>query len=164
MEINGKICTSLFIENFNKIIVKIHVLWKLFKQQIRFVIFNIRICSLSTKYLHIYFYSKNVCLQMSATFPKLPLLVVPKSPSTWIIKQNSTKIQNSNPQLSNGLFLSIMFCKPQKLCNLPIPLKSSPWGCIWCSFLLYHYNKRCHCMPSDFTGFWVNSLVVMNEN
>jgi len=25
-----------------------------------------------------------------------------------------------------------------------------------------HYNKRCPCMPIDFTGFWVNSLVVVN--
>jgi hypothetical protein len=28
----------------------------------------------------------------------------------------------------------------------------------------FHYNKRCPCMPSDFIGFWVNSLVVMNQD
>jgi len=28
--------------------------------------------------------------------------------------------------------------------------------------LATHYNKRCPCTPSDFIGFWVNSLVVMN--
>jgi hypothetical protein len=27
-----------------------------------------------------------------------------------------------------------------------------------------HYNKRCPYMPSDFTGFWVNSLVVVNRD
>ncbi len=32
------------------------------KQKIKFVIFNIRIYNFFTKYLHIYFYSKNVCL------------------------------------------------------------------------------------------------------
>jgi hypothetical protein len=37
-------------------------------------------------------------------------------------KQNSTIIQNLNHQLSNGLFLSVMPCEPQKLCNLPTPL------------------------------------------
>lgn len=25
-----------------------------------------------------------------------------------------------------------------------------------------HYNKRCLCMLSDFTGLWVNSLAIMN--
>jgi hypothetical protein len=25
----------------------------------------------------------------------------------------------------------------------------------------HHYNKRCACTPSDFIGFWVNSLVIM---
>jgi hypothetical protein len=25
-----------------------------------------------------------------------------------------------------------------------------------------HYNKRCPCMPNDFIGFRVNSLVVVN--
>jgi hypothetical protein len=29
-------------------------------------------------------------------------------------------------------------------------------------FIYKHYNKRCPYMPSDFTGFWANSLVVMN--
>jgi hypothetical protein len=29
---------------------------------------------------------------------------------------------------------------------------------------LSHYNKRCPCTPTDFTGFWVNSLVVVNED
>jgi hypothetical protein len=28
----------------------------------------------------------------------------------------------------------------------------------------FHYNKRCPCMPSDFTGFWVNSLAIMNKD
>jgi hypothetical protein len=27
-----------------------------------------------------------------------------------------------------------------------------------------HYNKRCPCTPSDFTRFWVNSLVWINED
>jgi hypothetical protein len=31
---------------------------------------------------------------------------------------------DSNSQ--NGLFLYVMPCKPKKLCNLPIPLTSSP--------------------------------------
>jgi hypothetical protein len=106
------------------------------KQQIKSVIFNIRIYSFFTKYLHIYFYSKNVCLWMSATFPKLPLLVVPNSPSTWSTKQNSTTIPNSNPQLSNGLFLSVMPYKPKKLCNMPTPSTSSPWGCMWYNFFI----------------------------
>jgi len=26
------------------------------------------------------------------------------------------------------------------------------------------YNKRCPCTPNDFTGFWVNSLVVVNKD
>jgi hypothetical protein len=112
------------------------------KQQIKYVIFNIRIYSFSTKYLHIYFYSKNVCQQMSAIFPKLPLLVVPKSPSTWTTKQNSTKIQNSNPQLSNGLFPSVMPCKPQKLCNLPTLLTSSPWGCMWYNLSIVSLQQK----------------------
>jgi hypothetical protein len=30
--------------------------------------------------------------------------------------------------------------------------------------LSLHYNKRCPCTPNDFTRFWVNSLVVMNED
>ncbi len=29
-------------------------------------------------------------------------------------------------------------------------------------FLWCHYNKKCPCTPSDFIGFWVNSLVVVN--
>jgi hypothetical protein len=28
--------------------------------------------------------------------------------------------------------------------------------------LIPHYNKRYPCTPSDFTRFWVDSLVVMN--
>ncbi len=27
-----------------------------------------------------------------------------------------------------------------------------------------HYNKKCPCTPSDFIGFWVNSLVLVNED
>ncbi len=27
-----------------------------------------------------------------------------------------------------------------------------------------HYNKRCPCMLSDFTRFWMNSLVVINRD
>ncbi len=30
--------------------------------------------------------------------------------------------------------------------------------------LVMHYNKRCPCTPSDFTKFWVNSLVLVNED
>jgi hypothetical protein len=30
--------------------------------------------------------------------------------------------------------------------------------------LTQHYNKRCPCTPSDFIGFWMNSLVVMNKD
>ncbi len=53
-----------------------------------------------------------------------------------------------------------------------------PWlkGCVWRNYFwdlfmfalhvikLIHYNKRCPCTPSDFTEFWLNSLVVMNED
>jgi hypothetical protein len=31
------------------------------------------------------------------------------------------------------------------------------------NFFKKHYNKRCPYMPSDFIGFLMNSLVVMNE-
>jgi len=70
----------------------------LIKQQIKSIILNIKICSFSTKYLPIYFYSKNVCLWMSATLRKFPLLVIPKSPSTWITNktQQEFKIQTPN--------------------------------------------------------------------
>jgi hypothetical protein len=48
------------------------------KPQIKHVIFNIKIYSFYAKNSHIYSYSQNVCLQMSSTFPKLPLLGTPK--------------------------------------------------------------------------------------
>jgi len=49
---------------------------------------------------------------------------VPWSPSTWInkTKQESTRIQNSNHHLFNGLFLFVMPCKSQKQYNLFTPL------------------------------------------
>ncbi len=88
------------------------------KQQIQYVIFNTKVRN--------FFYKvptfQNCVFTNVFNFPKLSLLDVHKSPSTWTKKQNSTRIQNSNPQLSNGLFLSIMPCKPQKLCNMPTPL------------------------------------------
>ncbi len=60
---------------------------------------------------------------MSSPFPKLPLL---GNPQVTINMNNKTKFNNSNPQLSNGLFLSVMPCKPQKLCNLSTPLTLPP--------------------------------------
>lgn len=27
-----------------------------------------------------------------------------------------------------------------------------------------HDNKRCPCMPNDFTEFWVNSIVIVNKD
>ncbi len=47
--------------------------------------------------------------------------------------------------------------KPLKLSTL---FNVEPlWGIFYS-----HYNKMCPCMPSDFTRFWMNSLVVMNGN
>ncbi len=85
MEINGKVCTCL-LKTSTKLQQKSMFYESVIKRQIKFVIFNIRIYSFFTKYLHIYFYSKNVCLWMSATFPKLPFLLIPNSPSTWTTK------------------------------------------------------------------------------
>jgi hypothetical protein len=48
------------------------------KQQIKFVIFNIKIYSFFTKYSHLYSYSQNVFLWMSSTFQKLRLLGTPQ--------------------------------------------------------------------------------------
>ncbi len=62
MEINGKVCTFLVIDNFNKITTKSMFYENVIKQQIKFVIFNTRICSFFTKYLHLYSYSKHVYL------------------------------------------------------------------------------------------------------
>jgi len=56
------------------------------------------IFNFSTKYIHLCFYSRIMCLQMSSTFPKLPLLgTVHKSPSTWTTKQN--KNSKFKPQI-----------------------------------------------------------------
>jgi hypothetical protein len=67
------------------------------KQQIKYVIFNIKIYSFFTKYSHIYFYSQNVYLQMSSTFPKLPLLGTPKVTINMNNKtQQEFKIQTPN--------------------------------------------------------------------
>jgi hypothetical protein len=30
------------------------------------------------------------------------------------------------------------------------------------SWSLNYYKKKCPCMPSDFTGSWMNSLIVLN--
>ncbi len=79
MEINDEVCTSLFIENFNKIASRIHVLRKCNQTtNPKFVIFNTRMCNFSTKYMYFYFYSQNVCIRMSSTFPKLPFLGNPQ--------------------------------------------------------------------------------------
>ncbi len=55
----------------------------------------------------------------------------PKTPNLWQSpnhhQHESTIIQNSNHQMFNGLFASIMPCKSQKQCNLPTPLtKTQP--------------------------------------
>jgi hypothetical protein len=78
----GKFIYHCLLKISTKLQQKFMFYGSIIKQQIKYVIFNIKIYSFFTNYLHIYFYSKNVCLQMSATFPKLPLLKVPKSPST----------------------------------------------------------------------------------
>jgi len=76
---------------------KIHVLWSVIKQQIKYVIFNIKIYSFFTKYSHIYSYSQNVYLQMFSTFPKLPLLGTPKVAINMNNKiQQEFKIQTPN--------------------------------------------------------------------
>jgi len=73
--------------------------WSVTKQQIKFVIFNTKICSLSTKYLHLYSYSKTMCLWMSSTFPKLPLL---GSPQVTINMNNETKL-NKNSKFKTSI-------------------------------------------------------------
>jgi hypothetical protein len=102
------------------------------KQQIQSIIFNTKIYNFSTKYLYMYPYSQNVCLWMSSIFPKLPFLGSPQDHQHEQQKQNSTRIQNSNPQLSNGLILFVMPYKPQKLCNLPTPLTLLPLHSRFC--------------------------------
>jgi hypothetical protein len=63
---------------------------------------------------------------MSSIFPKVPFLGSPQDHQHEQKKQNSTRIQNSNPQLSNDLFLFVIPYKPQKLHNFPIPLTLPP--------------------------------------
>jgi hypothetical protein len=107
-----KCVLSLFTKNFSKITTKSMFYGSLIKQQIKFVVFNTKICNFFTKYLHLYSHSQNVYLWMSSTSPKLPLLGIPQ---VTINMNKKTKFnKNSNPQLSNGQFLSTMPCKPKK--------------------------------------------------
>jgi hypothetical protein len=69
------------------------------KKQIKFAVFNTKICSFFTKYLHLYSYSKSVYLQMSSTFQKLPLL---GSPQITINMNNKTKF-NKNSKLKPSI-------------------------------------------------------------
>jgi hypothetical protein len=46
--------------------------------------------------------------------------------------------------------------------KFPFPLRKKLWK--WLYNKGYHYNKRCPCTPNDFIGFWLNPLVVMNED
>ncbi len=118
MEINGEVYTSIFPKNFNKITTKIHVLWKC--NQTTNQICNIQHQNLQFLYkvfTSLFLFPKCVFMNV-LNFPKTPTLG--HSPSHHQHEQqNSTRTQNSNPQLFNGLFLFIMPCKPQKLCNLP---------------------------------------------
>jgi hypothetical protein len=67
------------------------------KQQIKYVISNNKSCSFFTKYLHLYSYSKIMCLWMSSTFLELPLLGNPQVTINMNNKsQQEFKIQTPN--------------------------------------------------------------------
>ncbi len=119
-KLTKKSILSMFTENVNKITSKSMFYESAIKQQIKYVVFNTKICNFSTKYLPKGSYSKSVSMNV-LNFPKLPLLSSLEVTINMTRKQNSTRIQNSNPQLSIGLFLSIMPCKPKNyvICLFP---------------------------------------------
>jgi hypothetical protein len=73
----------------------------------------------TTKFLHLFLYSKIMCLQMNFTFPKLPPLGSPQVTINMDENYSKFKIQTPNVQWSilirNSLYI-------QKQCNLPTPL------------------------------------------
>jgi hypothetical protein len=93
----------LFIENFRKITTKFMFYGSVIKQQIKFVVFNTKICSFSTKYLHLYSHSKNVYLWLSSTSPKLPLLV---SPQVTINMNKKTKFNKKSINIKHFCWTS----------------------------------------------------------
>ncbi len=65
---------------------------------------------------------------------------------------------NYNSVISYGVIIHLMYIKILWT-TLRIYL-----ACIQCILnMFWHYNKRCLYMLNDFNGFWMNSLVVVNN-
>jgi len=98
MGINGKVCISLFIETSTKLQQKSMFYGSVIKQKIKYVIFNIRIYSVSTNpYISIFIPKMRVykCPQLSQT----PTLDSPQVTINMIYKTKVNKNSKFKPPI-----------------------------------------------------------------
>jgi hypothetical protein len=75
----------------------------------------------------------------------------------WLVKKSREKFKDFNVKWN------INCKKSQKSQQVKfLNMKKIYWENFNASYNKIHYNKKCPCTPNEFTGFWVNSLVIVN--